>query len=116
MYVSYGSTIDGLWTAEFGSSTGVFGGGVVVFQNGKVMGGDAGYYYLGDYRLTEGALVATIEISAFIKGFESVFNTVGQNLKLNLVGSIVDETHVIAQGHPEQMPNLRLGVKLTKRS
>jgi hypothetical protein len=108
--------MDGLWTAEFGSSTGGFGAGVVVFQNGKVMGGDAGYYYLGEYRLTESAFVATIEISAFIKGYESVFNTIGQKLKLDLVGSIVNETHAIAQGHPEGMPDLRLGIKLTKRS
>ena len=112
----YVPMMDGLWTAEFGSSTGVFGGGIVVLQNGKVMGGDAGYYYLGEYTLRGNAFEATIQISPFIKGYESVFKTVGQNLKLNLEGSVIDERHAIAQGHPEGMPYLRLGLKLTKRT
>jgi hypothetical protein len=34
--------MEGLWTAEFGSSVGIFGGGVVVFHEGKIMGGDNG--------------------------------------------------------------------------
>jgi hypothetical protein len=28
--------IDGLWNAEFGSNLGTFGGGVAVFQDGKI--------------------------------------------------------------------------------
>ena len=43
--------IDGLWTAEFGSSTGEFGGGVVVLQNGQILGGDGGYFYVGKFDL-----------------------------------------------------------------
>jgi hypothetical protein len=31
--------MDGLWTAEFGGSTGIFGGGVAVFKDGKILGG-----------------------------------------------------------------------------
>jgi hypothetical protein len=31
--------MDGLWTAEFGSSSGIFGGGVAVFRDGKIWGG-----------------------------------------------------------------------------
>jgi hypothetical protein len=108
--------MNGLWTLEFGSSVGMFGGGVVVFDNGKVMGGDAGYFYLGEYKLTGNSFEATIEVAPFIEGYESAFKTVGQRLTLKLVGSVVDATHAIAQGSPAGMPNLKLGVKLTKRS
>ena len=44
--------MDGLWTVEFGSSTGMFGGGVAVFREGKIPGGDGLYYYVGQYSLT----------------------------------------------------------------
>ena len=108
--------MEGLWTIEFGSSAGVFGGGVVVLQNGRLMGGDGGYFYLGTYQLDGTSLQAMIEVSPFIPGYESVFKTVGQKLTLNLVGKLTDETHAIAQGHPSGMPSLKLGVKLTKRS
>jgi len=108
--------MEGLWTAEFGSSAGIFGGGVVVFQGGRVMGGDNGYFYVGTYELTDNALRASIEVSPFIEGVESVFKTMGRQLTLELVGSLVDERHIRAQGHPRQMPQLKLGVKLTKRS
>jgi hypothetical protein len=109
--------MDGLWTVEFGSTNGRFGAGAVVFHEGRVMGGDNGYFYLGTYALVGGnEFRATIEVTPFIEGIESVFNTLGRNLKLELVGTLTDREHAIAQGHPVAMPNLRLGVKLTKRS
>lgn len=107
--------MEGLWTAEFGSSTGMFGGGVAVFRDGKILGGDATYYYIGDYQLQGKALRATIKVSPFIQGAESVFKTVGQVLILEIVGTLTSESAAIGQGHATEMPNLKFGVKLTKR-
>lgn|SRR5690348_1631847 len=107
--------MNGLWTAEFGSSTGIFGGGVAVFWDGKIMGGDATYYYLGEYTLNGNSLRATLRVSPFIEGAESVFKTVGRDLTLDLEGSLTGESRAIAQGHPRDMPNLNFGVKLVKR-
>lgn len=108
--------MDGLWTAEFGSSAGMFGGGVAVFQDGKIMGGDGGYFYLGNFTLTGNAFKATIRVAPFIEGYESAFRTIGKNFTLELSGSMLDEGNAIAQGHPREMPNLSLGLKLTKRA
>jgi hypothetical protein len=107
--------MDGLWTAEFGTSAGMFGGGVVVFQNGRVLGGDGTYYYVGDYKLTGNEFQATIKSSPFIKGAASVFKTVGHDLTLEITGSLVDEDHAIGQGCPREMGALRFAVKLTRR-
>jgi len=107
--------MDGLWTAEFGSSAGVFGGGVAVFREGKILGGDSLYYYVGEYNLTGNVLSARLKISPFIEGAESVFKTVGRDLVLILTGSLVAEDRAIAQGHAEGMPQLNFGAKLTKR-
>jgi hypothetical protein len=107
--------MNGLWTAEFGSSTGMFGGGVAVFRDGKVLGGDGTYYYIGEYTLKGSAFQATLKVSPFIPGAESVFKTVGKDLTLELEGSLTDEGRAIAQGHSREMPALKFGVKLTKR-
>lgn len=107
--------MDGLWTAEFGSSTGMFGGGVTVFQDGKILGGDGTYFYVGEFNLRGREFEATLRTSPFIEGAQSVFKTTGQDLTLELSGSLTDENHAIAQGHPRGMPNLKFGVKLTRR-
>lgn len=107
--------MNGLWTVEFGSSTGSFGGGVVVLNEGKILGGDSLYYYEGEYVLEGRTLRATLRTSPFIEGAESVFKTKNITLTLRLVGSLTDENHVIAQGQPDGMPNLNFGAKLTKR-
>jgi hypothetical protein len=107
--------MNGLWTAEFGSSTGMFGGGVLVFRDGQIRGGDGSYFYVGEYKLKGKDFEATVKVSPFLEGAESVFRTVGQDLILELTGSMTVEGWAIAQGGPKGMPHLKLGVKLTKR-
>lgn len=94
----------------------MFGGGVVVLQDGKLVGGDGGYYYLGTYQVEGAAFKATIEVSPFIKDYESVFKTFGRPFKLDLEGSLTDDNHAVARGRPVEMPNFTLGAKLTKRA
>jgi hypothetical protein len=108
--------MEGLWTIEFGSSEGVYGGGVVVFSGGKVLGGDAGYYYTGSYEMMDvDAFTATIQVKPFIDGIPSVFNTLRKDFTLNLTGRVKDAGHAIAQGRPEEMPEMDLGIVLTRR-
>jgi hypothetical protein len=108
--------MEGLWTIEFGSSEGVYGGGVVVFADGKLMGGDSGYYYSGSYEVSdENLFTATLRVKPFIEDYPSVFNTLRKDFTLNLSGRIKDADHAIAQGNPEEMPQMDLGVVLTRR-
>jgi len=109
-------SIDGLWTAEFGSTADMFGSGVVVFRGGTMLGGDATHFYVGEYKLSGSAFQATLRVSPFIEGAESVFKTKGQELTLALEGTITAEGQAIGQGYPKEAPNLRFAVKLTKRS
>jgi hypothetical protein len=107
--------MDGLWTAEFGSSVGMFGGGVVVFENGRVMGGDSNYFYLGEYTLKEPTFTATIKVSPFLPGVETVFKTEGRDITLVLEGSLTGADRAVAQGKAREVPDVKFGVKLTKR-
>ena|SRR6476646_7008881 len=108
--------LDGLWTAEFGSSAGIFGGGVAVFQDGKIKGGDGGHYYIGVFTFDGNDFQATLEVIPFIDDYQSVFKTVNEKIILDLTGSIMDKNQLRAQGHPRGMPDLSFGVKLTRRA
>jgi hypothetical protein len=44
-------SMNGLWTVEFGSNTGISGGGVAVLRDGAILGGDSTHYYVGEYEL-----------------------------------------------------------------
>lgn len=107
-------TIDGLWTAEFGSSAGSFGGGIAVFQDGKISGGDGTYFYVGSYQIEGQVFRATLKVSPFIGGARSVFNTTGP-LTLKLSGSFTADGQAIAQGAAEEVPGTNFAVKLTRR-
>jgi hypothetical protein len=107
--------MNGLWTAEFGTSAGTFGGGVAVFRDGEILGGDGTYFYIGQYTLAGGVFQAKLTVSPFIQGAESVFKTVGRNLTLILEGSLIDQGNATAQGYSPEKPTLKFGVKLTKR-
>ena len=42
--------VEGLWAIKFVSSLNIWGGGVLVLTKDKrILGGDAGYYYIGTY-------------------------------------------------------------------
>ena len=107
--------MEGFWTAEFGSSSGIFAGGTVVLREGKITGGDSTYYYVGEYTVSGKSFKATLKISPFIEGAESVFKTVGRDLTLDLEGSLTPDGRLIAQGRPRELPGLNFGAKLTKR-
>jgi hypothetical protein len=107
----------GFWTAEFGSSIGRFGGGVVVFnEDGTLAGGDGGYYYSGNYVKTgKDTFRAVLNVVPFIEGYKSVFATSDQEYVLNLNGMVTDDTHATAQGNRHGDPSTWFAAKLTKR-
>jgi len=108
--------MEGLWTIEFGSSEGIYGGGVIFFNAGKLVGGDSGYYYSGSYEVSKDSLfTATIHVKPFIKDYVSVFGTMRKDFTLDLNGRVKDADHAIAQGNPKEMPQMDIGVVLTRR-
>ena len=106
--------MDGLWTIEFGSGD-MFGAGVAVFFQGRILGGDAAHFYDGSYDCKQGSFTATIQVNPFIDGVQTVFRTMGKNLTLKISGTRRDEENAIAQGELSGDPNLKIGIKLTKR-
>jgi hypothetical protein len=79
------------------------------------MGGDSGYYYIGEYQLDDNHVVGLLNVIPFLPNHQSVFGTVGRTLKLKLDGNLSSATSATCQGFPEDMPNMKFGARLTKR-
>ena len=79
--------VDGLWTVEFISSLNRIGKGVIVFNNNRLLGGDSGYYYSGNFTVENDIITGTANITRFDVNSISVFGDIGQ-LSLSFEGSV----------------------------
>jgi hypothetical protein len=104
--------MDGLWTAVFQAAGGV-GGGVAVFRNGQVVGGDSAYLYEGDYQVSGDQLRGTIRVRNFLSGVQSVFGNV-PNFTLQLEGRVTNSSAEV-RGQVVGNPQLQIGIRLTKQ-
>jgi hypothetical protein len=92
--------VEGLWSAEFfipPSGTAVFGSGVVVLNQGKILGGDSTYYYHGDYVIAGGQFIAHVETKHYSGPNNNIF---GEGIKFNVVklSGPVDSNEMELQG------------------
>lgn len=65
--------VEGLWTIEFASPIGLFGTGVMVLTDRRLLGGDAGYYYSGEYTVTDHHIDGKADIVRFNRNSLSIF-------------------------------------------
>jgi hypothetical protein len=52
-------------------------GGVAVFINGKILGGDTGYTYEGTYALQRNTVTALVRVTNFLASVPNVLSVVG---------------------------------------
>ncbi len=81
--------IDGLWTVEFISAINRYGRGVLVLNNGRLLGGDDGYYYSRKYDITDNNIVCDVDVIKYDANSISIFGNVDQ-FKLTISGKIDD--------------------------
>lgn len=81
--------IDGLWTVEFISTLNRAGQGVLVFNNGRLLGGDAGYYYSGSYKVTGSRIEGIVNVNRYDPKNLSVFGDIDR-FALSFSGDIND--------------------------
>lgn len=81
------SPFNGLWTVEFISTVNRFGKGVLVLLDGRLFGGDAGYYYSGRYEITGNTIQGNVNVTRFDANSISVFGDINQ-FALSFAGEI----------------------------
>jgi len=101
--------IEGLWTIEFASPIGLFGTGVMVLADERLLGGDAGYYYSGKYTVSDHHINGQARIVRFNKDSLSVFGDMDSFI-LDFYGEISENSIVgnaSLAGHPESKAQIR---------
>jgi len=85
---------EALWSVMFQSnvqdaSAGNIGGGVVVLETDRVLGGDGTFVYIGDYKITAGTITVNLTVDKYNEFTESVFGNI-DHFHLNLEGEYND--------------------------
>ena len=112
--------LEQLWSLEFVSALDREGGGVVILENGKLLGGDNNYFYVGSYDLLHNQFNATLEVKHYHGDFNPIFGKLKEFiLKLEgdidedemfLIGNILEDTsrelHIRLKYHAEVFQKL----------
>ena len=106
--------LEALWSVEFVSSLGLFGGGVVVFETGRVFGGDNNYYYLGNYKVEGETASGEAEITRYGQGVLSVFGP-KEKFRIKVSGKL-QEPIMELKGYLVDDPRMEIVMRLTKRA
>ncbi len=105
--------LEGLWIVQYESTQGE-DAGVVVFAQGRVLGGDNGFTYEGNYVVKDGWVAASIHIANFMPNVVSVLGgreDFDAEIKAPIKANTVQGTLSVV-GKPE----LGLAIKMTKKA
>lgn len=113
---AFTKSIEALYSVSFGdilSSNPHENGGVIIFETGRVYGGDSGYYYLGTFETGQDKIKADITVTKHNPSWGNAFGDAAITFKIKVSASINDN---IIEGHMTRsdMPQLTLPVRLKK--
>lgn len=106
--------LEALWSVEFISNVQGSGGGVAVFETGRILGGDASYTYVGSYSVNGNGLKADITVANYRGTPNSVFGNIPK-FTLHLEGMPKSDTFDV-HGHMIENPALTISIRLTRRA
>ncbi len=105
--------IDGLWTAKIqagGNST----SGVMVFANGKVLGGDSGFVWTGTFKVSGGSVKADIRVKNYDPRIPArVFGAAEYDVSMY---GIIKGDSISATGSSPAYQGVNVSLVLTKRA
>ena len=106
--------LEALWSVEFVSNVQSFGSGIVVLETGRVLGGDAQYFYVGSYLVENGTVKATVTINHYSGPPNTIFGE-AKSVTLNFSGTPAHNNFEL-QGAVAGNPALTVSVRFTRRA
>ena len=108
--------IEALWSAEFiDPNNQMFGSGIVVFENGKVLGGDSAFTLVGSYFIKDGIGHATIRVKRYSNTINMQSISGLDDYVLDATGKI-DRDHMIFSGTSKSIPEFKLKIDMVRRA
>ncbi len=105
---------DGLWTVEFNSMMNRYGRGILVINQNRLLGGDAGYYYVGTCNVNGSNIEGKVNIIRYDRNSVSVFGDI-DHFELTFSGQIKDENLFDAIGIIANNPQTQIRIVGTKK-
>src|ERR1700760_1305736 len=105
--------VQGLWIVQYVGLQGS-GGGVIVLINGKVLGGDTGYLYIGTYQVNDNVLSVRVKVSNFLPDIPNVIGIQG-DFELEMRVTVAFPVMQGAMGLVGR-PGAGIAVRLTKKA
>ncbi|MBF0529502.1 MAG: hypothetical protein HQK55_09575 [Deltaproteobacteria bacterium] len=101
-----------LWSVSFSSGPNMFGSGVAVMLDGRFYGGDASYYYKGNFSIDGSTIKADVLVKHHTGPPNSIF---GPLLSFNLsLNGQYNDTKFLLTGTMKEVPNVGIQVTLKK--
>lgn len=105
--------VDGFWILQIKTPQ-YTSGGVCVFINGKIFGGDNGFTWVGTYAGDDRLIKARLHVHNFDPAIQSVLGIPG-DYEMHFSGSVQGDT-ITGTAMLANQPQHSLGVQLTKRA
>lgn len=107
--------IEALWSVEFTSNNNFVGAGIVVFETGRVLGGDSMMTYIGNYEISKGIVSATIAVKQY-SSLSNMTSVVGLNqFTLSVQGNIAQQNMTLT-GYVIEDNSKTILIKATRRA
>jgi hypothetical protein len=104
--------IEAMWSVTFITPEGSAGAGIVVFETGRIFGGDSFYYYLGNYSIEAGTARGSIDVIHYSGPPANVFGPV-EKITLQFSGKI-EGNSIRAEAFDPSKPQNRLRMEFTR--
>lgn len=113
--------IEGLWSLQVQTPAGAGfrPGGVVVFETGRVFGGDSGFIWTGTFEVNRNHQIeARVRVKQynFTGGMTSVFGVGMTDYELDLLSDPLNGKNVRAIGRLTQNPSIGIVIDFTKQA
>jgi hypothetical protein len=107
--------IEAMYGVEFTSNLNNMGYGVVIFETGRIFGGDTSFVYIGRYEIQNGTIKATVKVNNDRMVMPSVL---GDNLnEYTLHGEgVISRDEFTLEAYMEEHPEKKLTIKFTRRA
>ena len=109
--------IEALWSVEFETSLNMAGKGVVVFENGRMYGGDSAMIYTGSYDIDHDSVIhCKIKVDKFAEYTPEMASTLGfDSFNLQVSGKI-DPKKMKLSGHVVEDPSRKITIHAIHRT
>jgi T3SS negative regulator,GrlR len=104
--------LEALWSVGFITGQGLHGAGVVIFETGRVFGGDSYFYWVGSYSVGDGTITGEVDVRRHMEGLPFIFPGL-EGGRVRFTGPINSPTMLLT-GSLVNNPTQQIAVQFTR--